>query len=134
MSSPSWPACTLERYSRGQSRPNSPTHACGSEDNKSSALRPVERTTRSSHSLIELCESPTLSGSSGTDTGSPLAHLQPTPTCGKKTPESPERNSNLDPRLYAATFRQIGMKYYAMQRQEILKTFPVTYRYDLFDW
>jgi len=135
MSSPSYscprlPAIGSEQCSAGPCPPNSPVDAAGSKVSKRPARRLEDFIIRSSLDSVRRSVSP---GSEqileqGTILNPP-DQVTPTPTCGRTIHPLPGRDLSLDASHYEETLRAIGMRYYLMQRREILDKFPLTYKY-----
>jgi len=135
MSSPSYscprlPAIGSEQCMNGPCPPSSPVDAAGSKVSKRPAQRLEDYIIRSSLDSRPRSVSP---GSEqileqGTIMNPP-DQVTPTPTYGRMIHPLPGRDLNLDASSYEETLHAIGMRYFLMQRREILDQFPLTYKF-----
>jgi len=104
--------------------------AAGSKVSKRRAQRLEDYIIRSSLDLRRPSVSPgsELILEQGTTTSQP-DQAMPTPTCGKMKHQLPALDSNLDESFFEETLQSIGMRYWLMQRREILEKFPLTYKF-----
>jgi len=118
-----------ELYIRGPSLGSSPLAAYGSEAKKRSARRHSVVTISSSPPSLNLKGLQRLSDSLEPDTGSRQDQKDLETMSGKTPPPSPEPGSKWEPHPCAGTMRAIGKKYFDLQRQEVLDSFPLTSKY-----
>lgn len=135
MSSPSYSCPRLhdtgsELCSIGPSPPNSPTDVVGLKASKK-RVRPLDDYIIKSSSGSQHRKGYPGSGHA-MDLGTilnPQEAAEPMPTSGKKRLQSLVQDSNSEPKHLEETFQQIGIKYFCMQRREILAQFPLTCKY-----